>query len=70
MFSPPDWKLPPGVSRGLWDYIHDREVGRTYDGSLAHSSLFVAEEAGGRLAFPGWFGWLRAYGYLVAAQRP
>jgi SAM-dependent methyltransferase len=24
----------------------------------------------GRLPWPGWFGWLRSYGYLIAAQRP
>jgi hypothetical protein len=23
-----------------------------------------------RLPLPGWFGWLRAYGYLLAAERP
>jgi hypothetical protein len=23
-----------------------------------------------RLPWPGWFGWLRAYGYLLAAERP
>src|SRR5206468_469838 len=22
----PDWQLPPGVSRGLWDYLHDTEL--------------------------------------------
>jgi SAM-dependent methyltransferase len=24
----------------------------------------------GRLPYPGWFGWLRAYGYLLAAEKP
>jgi SAM-dependent methyltransferase len=26
--------------------------------------------AGGRLPWPAWFGWLRAYGYLLAAEKP
>src|SRR5581483_2567829 len=37
--SLPDWRLPPGVSRGLWDYAHDPELARRYDESLAGSSL-------------------------------
>jgi SAM-dependent methyltransferase len=38
--TPPDWQLPPGVNRGLWDYLHDPAVARGYDASLAGSSLF------------------------------
>jgi hypothetical protein len=30
----------------------------------------VSLRANGRLPFPAWFGWLRAYGYLLAAERP
>jgi SAM-dependent methyltransferase len=30
----------------------------------------VGVNANGTLAWPGWFGWLRAYGYLLAARRP
>jgi ubiquinone/menaquinone biosynthesis C-methylase UbiE len=40
----PDWQLPPGVTRGLWDYLHDPEIARTYDQSLAGSSLFAADQ--------------------------
>jgi SAM-dependent methyltransferase len=40
MRPPPDWQLPPGVDRGLWDYLHDADLARTYDASLAGSSLF------------------------------
>jgi hypothetical protein len=29
----------------------------------------VSLDVNGRLSWPGWFGWLRAYGYLVAAAR-
>ena len=36
-----DWQLPPGVDRGLWDYIRNDGVARTYDASLAGSSLFA-----------------------------
>ena len=42
---PPDWQLPPGVSRGLWDYLHDPGVARGYDAGLAGSSLFHADLA-------------------------
>jgi SAM-dependent methyltransferase len=38
--TPPDWQLPPGVNRGLWDYIHSPGIARNYDASLADSSLF------------------------------
>jgi SAM-dependent methyltransferase len=30
----------------------------------------ISLRADGRLPFPAWFGWLRAYGYLLAAERP
>jgi SAM-dependent methyltransferase len=30
----------------------------------------VSLRADGRLSLPWWFGWLRAYGYLIAARRP
>ena len=40
--SPPraDWQLPPGVDRGLWDYLRDPGIAHNYDASLADSSLF------------------------------
>jgi SAM-dependent methyltransferase len=41
---PADWQLPPGVNRGLWDYLHDRAVARNYDAGLAGTSLFVTDE--------------------------
>lgn len=37
--SPPDWQLPPGVNRGLWDYLHNAELARAYDGGLADAAL-------------------------------
>jgi SAM-dependent methyltransferase len=42
--SLPDWRLPPGVSRGLWDYLHDRSIARDYDQSLAGSTLFRVDQ--------------------------
>ncbi len=42
MLKPPpaDWQLPPGVNRGLWDYLHDPSIARGYDASLAGTPLF------------------------------
>jgi SAM-dependent methyltransferase len=37
---PADWQLPPGVNRGLWDYLHSAEVARGYDAGLAGTPLF------------------------------
>ncbi|MFM7148357.1 MAG: class I SAM-dependent methyltransferase, partial [Gemmataceae bacterium] len=37
---PPNWLLPRGVNRGLWDYIHDENRARNYDQSLADAALF------------------------------
>jgi SAM-dependent methyltransferase len=42
--SIPDWQLPEGVTRGLWDYLHDRAIARDYDQSLAGSALFRADQ--------------------------
>jgi len=36
---PPDWNLPPGVTRELWNYAHDADVARTYDEGLAATPL-------------------------------
>ena len=42
--SPADWQLPPGVSRGLWDYLHDPAVARNYDAGLAGSALVRVDQ--------------------------
>lgn len=34
-----DWQLPPGVSRGLWEYVHDPAIARGYDAALADTPL-------------------------------
>lgn len=36
---PPDWQLPPGVNRGLWQYLHDPAIAQNYDATLAGSSM-------------------------------
>lgn len=38
--SPADWQLPVGVNRGLWDYLHDPALARSYDAGLAGTPLF------------------------------
>ena len=43
--SPADWQLPPGVSRGLWDYAHNEALAKGYDAGLEGSSLFRADLA-------------------------
>ncbi len=43
--SLPDWQLPVGVSRGLWDYLHDPDLADAYDARLAGSALFQADMA-------------------------
>jgi SAM-dependent methyltransferase len=40
---PATWQLPPGVSRGLWDYLHDPEVARAYDARLQGTPLLNAD---------------------------
>lgn len=35
----PDWQLPPGVDRGLWDYLHNDTMVRHYDEALAGTPL-------------------------------
>jgi SAM-dependent methyltransferase len=39
MPPPADWQLPPGVSREVWDYLHDSSLARRYDESLAGTPL-------------------------------
>jgi SAM-dependent methyltransferase len=39
----PDWQLPPGVDRGLWDYLHSGEMTAGYDAQVAASPLAAAD---------------------------
>jgi SAM-dependent methyltransferase len=38
-----DWQLPPGVSRGLWDAVHDPEAAREYDARLTGTPLLAVD---------------------------
>ena len=40
----PDWKLPRGVSREVWQYAHSEHAARTYDASLVDSPLHRADQ--------------------------
>ncbi|QEG30672.1 dTDP-3-amino-3,4,6-trideoxy-alpha-D-glucopyranose [Gemmata obscuriglobus] len=48
----PDWQLPPGVDRGLWDYLHAAEMVATYDDQMHTSPLATADVAFCERAFP------------------
>ncbi|OWK34849.1 class I SAM-dependent methyltransferase [Fimbriiglobus ruber] len=48
----PDWQLPPGVDRGLWDYLHSSDMVRGYDAQMAASALASADTAFCETAFP------------------
>lgn len=39
----PDWQLPPGVDRGLWDYFHSEEMVAGYDAQMADSPLAACD---------------------------
>lgn len=39
----PDWQLPPGVDRGLWDYLNSGEMVAGYDWQMAVSPLAAAD---------------------------
>ena len=45
MRPPADWQLPPGVSRGLWDYLHDPSLARSYDEGLAGIGKVATDSA-------------------------
>src|SRR5262245_29094548 len=45
MNQPPDWQIPPGVSRDLWDYLHDSALARTVDERLAGTPLLAFDLA-------------------------
>lgn len=48
----PDWQLPPGVDRGLWDYLHASDMVATYDEQMRASPLAAADIAFCERAFP------------------
>ena len=48
----PDWQLPSGVDRGLWDYLHAADMVSGYDAQMAASPLAKADIAFCEGAFP------------------
>jgi len=42
--NPPQWRLPAGISRGLWDYVHSEHIADDYDAYFAHNRLFQFDE--------------------------
>ena len=48
----PDWQLPPGVDRGLWDYLHAADMVAGYDEQLRASRLARVDVAFCEEAFP------------------
>jgi ubiquinone/menaquinone biosynthesis C-methylase UbiE len=41
---PADWQLPPGVTRALWQSLHDPDVARSYDARLAGTPLVAIDQ--------------------------
>jgi SAM-dependent methyltransferase len=48
----PDWQLPTGVDRGLWDYLHAGDMVACYDEAMLASPLAAADVAFCERAFP------------------
>ena len=40
----PYWQLPPGVTRGLWDYVQKDTIADDYDAFFAFNELFEFDE--------------------------
>jgi SAM-dependent methyltransferase len=49
---PPDWKLPDGVPRGVWEYAHRAHIAGDYDDEFASNTLFDFDEEVLRTHFP------------------
>jgi SAM-dependent methyltransferase len=43
-YQQPQWSLPPGVTRGLWDYVHSDTIAEDYDEYFAYNRLFEFDE--------------------------
>jgi SAM-dependent methyltransferase len=41
---PPDWQLPPGVTPGLWEYLHDPILAQQYLGKVSDSPFAQADQ--------------------------
>ncbi len=40
----PEWQLPPGVTRGMWDYARSHPIADDYDDYFAYNRLFDFDE--------------------------
>ena len=40
----PHWRLPPGVSRGVWQYAQTDQIAGRYDDYFAHNPLFQFDQ--------------------------
>lgn len=41
---PPEWRLPAGVTRGVWDYLHSPQIANQYDAYFAGEPLFEFDQ--------------------------
>ena len=41
----PTWRLPPGVTRGTWDYVHSAQIAEDYDNYFSYSELFAYDQS-------------------------
>jgi ubiquinone/menaquinone biosynthesis C-methylase UbiE len=48
----PDWQLPPGVDRGLWEYVSSEQVAREYDDALGDLPLLYVGHRFAERHFP------------------
>jgi len=48
----PDWQLPPGVDRGLWNYLHAEDMVAGYDEQVRASKLAAVDLAYCQEFFP------------------
>jgi SAM-dependent methyltransferase len=44
MPAPADWQLPPGVTREVWDYLHNADLARRYDDALVGTPLLEIDQ--------------------------
>lgn len=51
--SQPDWQLPPGVTRSLWEFAHDPAIARDESRHLSDSPLLAFDQAVLRRWLPG-----------------
>ncbi len=42
--SPPHRQLPPGITRGLWEYVQSPDIAANYDDFFAFNTLFEFDE--------------------------